>query len=252
MSNASEPVAADTQPPRPWGYFTTLGWVVIANVIGSVIAMVALYYWSPAAFPAGLDFSDSMKAARFVGVTTILGNVIQIGLIVWAARKAPWTVKEYLALTWPSRQEVTVALVAFLILLPALDGMAYLVGQPIIPAFMTDLYRDAEATGSLLLLWIAIVVAAPVAEELIFRGFIFRSWVRSRQYAVLGIIVVAAVFAVIHLQYNWFGVFQVFLIGLMLTWTRWRSNSTLLPMVLHVIANFYAMVQVVLYFRWFS
>lgn len=225
---------------------------MIANVIGSVIAMAALYYWNPAAFPAELDFSDSMKDARFVGVTTILGNVVQIGLIVWAARKAPWTVKEYLALTWPSRQEVTVALVAFLILLPALDAMAYLAGQPIIPAFMTDLYRDAEATGSLLLLWLAIVIAAPVAEELIFRGFIFRSWVRSRQYAVLGIIVVAAVFAVIHLQYNWFGVFQVFLIGLMLTWTRWRSNSTLLPMVLHVIANFYAMVQVVLYFRWFA
>jgi hypothetical protein len=253
MSNATEPLATDaSSPPRPWGYFTTFGWVVIANVIGSVIAMAALYYWNPAAFPSGLDFSDSMKAARFVGVTTILGNIVQVGLIVWAARKPPWTVKEYLALTWPSRQEVTVALVAFLIMLPALDVLAYLAGQPIIPAFMTDLYRDAVATGSLLLLCLAIVVAAPVAEEIIFRGFIFRSWVRSRQYAVLGIVVVSAFFAVIHLQYSWFGVFQVFLIGLLLTWTRWRSGSTLLPMVLHVIANFYAMLQVIAYFRWFA
>jgi membrane protease YdiL (CAAX protease family) len=117
---------------------------------------------------------------------------------------------------------------------------------------MTDLYRDAQATGSLLLLWLAIVVVAPAAEEIIFRGFVFRSWVRSRRYAVLGIIVVSAVFAIIHIQYNWFGVFQVFLIGLMLTWTRWRSGSTLLPMALHVIANFYAMLQVVAYFRWFA
>jgi membrane protease YdiL (CAAX protease family) len=255
MSNASDPLAAGApppSPPRPWGYFTTFGWVVIANVVGSVVAMAALYSWNPDAFPADLDFAGSMKDARFVSATTIIANVVQVVLIVWAARKAPWTVKEYLALTWPSRQEVTVALIAFFIMLPALDAMAYLAGQPIIPAFMTDVYRDARASGTLLLLWLAIVVAAPVAEEIIFRGFIFRSWVRAGRHALLGIVVLSAFFAVIHFQYNWFGVFQVFLIGLLLTWIRWRSGSTLLPMALHVIANGYAMLQVIAYFRWFS
>jgi uncharacterized protein len=101
-------------------------------------------------------------------------------------------------------------------------------------------------------LWLAIVVAAPVAEEIIFRGFIFRGWVRSSQRPMLGIFIVTVLFAVIHIQYNWFGILQVFLIGLLLTWTRWRSDSTLLPMLMHVIANFYAMLQVVLFIDWFS
>ena len=130
--------------------------------------------------------------------------------------------------------------------------MAYLTGQPIIPPFIIDIYRNAQSTGSLPLLWLAIVVAAPIAEEIIFRGFIFRGWVRSPRYAILGILVVAAVFAIIHIQYNWFGVLQVFLIGLTLTWVRWRSGSTLLPMVLHVMANFYAMMQTVVFIHWLS
>ena len=39
-------------------------------------------------------------------------------------------------------------------------------------------------------------------------------------------------------EYNWFGLLQVFIIGLLLSWIRWRSGSTLLTMVLHAIANF--------------
>ena len=159
----------------------------------------------------------------------------------------PWTAKDYLAMKWPSRQEVSVALASLVVLLPVLDAMAYLVGQPIIPSFVVDLYHSAQSQGSMLLLWLAIVMAAPVAEEIIFRGFIFRGWVRPTQRPMIGILIVTLLFAVIHIQYNWFGILQVFLIGLLLTWTRWRSGSTLLTMVMHVIANFYAMLQVIIY-----
>ena len=48
---------------------------------------------------------------------------------------------------------------------------------------------------------------------------------------MIGILIVTLLFTIIHIQYNWFGLLQVFMIGLLLTWTRWRSGSTLLPMV---------------------
>ena len=160
--------------------------------------------------------------------------------------------KDYLAMIWPSQQELVVGLASLVILLPALDGLAYLLGQPIVPSFVIDIYKSAQSQGSLLLLWLAVVVAAPVAEEIIFRGFIFRGWVRSTQRPMLGILAVTLLFTVIHIQYSWFFLLQVFMIGLLLTWTRWRSGSALLPMVMHVIANFYGMLQPVVYFRWFA
>ena len=255
MSNVSEPVAAEPPsplPPKPWGYFSTFGWAVLANVVASILAIGILYLWNSAAFPVDLAYGDSLKNAQYVGATTLLANIIQVGFLIAVVWLARWTAKDYLALIWPARQEIPIALVAFLALLPILDGLAYLTGQPIIPPFIIDLYRNAHSTGSLPLLWLAIVVAAPVAEEIIFRGFIFRGWVRSPRYAMLGIVVVSAFFAIIHIQYNWFGVFQVFLIGLVLTWVRWRSGSTLLPMALHVLANFYAMMQTVVFVHWLS
>jgi membrane protease YdiL (CAAX protease family) len=253
--NASEPLTVEPQAPsspKPWGYFSTFGWAVLANVVGSTVAVVALYLWNSTRFPFDLAVSDSMKDATYVSATTLIANIVQVGLLILVVWLARWKAKDYLALNWPGRQEVAIALVVFIALLPILDGLAYLTGQPIIPPFIIDIYRNAQSTGSLPLLWLAIVVAAPIAEEIIFRGFIFRGWVRSPRYAILGILVVAAVFAIIHIQYNWFGVLQVFLIGLTLTWVRWRSGSTLLPMVLHVMANFYAMMQTVVFIHWLS
>jgi CAAX protease family protein len=254
MSNGSEPLAVQPPPaatPKVWGYFATFGWSLLAYLIASVVAFVALYLWDPTTFRVDLDFSDAMKDAQYVSLTTIVTNVILVALLVvviWIARAKA---KDYLAMTWPSRQEVAIGLASLVILLPALDALAFVLGQPIIPSFVIDIYKSAQSTGSLPLLWLAIVVAAPVAEEVIFRGFIFRGWVRSTQRPMLGILVVTVLFTIIHIQYNWFGLLQVFMIGLLLTWTRWRSGSTLLPMVMHVIANFYAMMQAFVYFRWF-
>jgi membrane protease YdiL (CAAX protease family) len=86
----------------------------------------------------------------------------------------------------------------------------------------------------------------------VFRGFLFRGWVRTATSAVPGIVAVAAVFAIIHVQYNWFGILQVFILGLLFTWIRWRSGSMLLPMLMHAITNFYSMLQTVAVMRWLS
>jgi membrane protease YdiL (CAAX protease family) len=255
MTNSTEPLAAPAPAPtapKIWGYFATFGWSLLAYLIASVISFVLLYLWDPVTFRIDIELSDAMKSAPYVSLTTIVTNIFLVGFligVVWIARA---TAKDYLAMTWPSRQEVIVGLVSLVILLPVLDALAYLVGQPIIPAFVVDVYKSAQSTGSLPLLWLAIVIAAPVAEEIIFRGFIFRGWVRpTTQRPMIGILFVTVLFTVIHIQYNWFGLLQVFMIGLLLTWTRWRSGSMLLPMAMHVIANFYAMMQAFAYFRWF-
>ena len=255
MSNGSEPHAAQAQAPsapKTWGYLATFGWALLAHVVGSIVTVGALYLWDPSTIPANLDFTALMKDARYVSLTTIVANIMQVGLLIAAVWVVGRKASDYLALNWPPRQEVSIALVSLVVLLPLLDGMAYVLGQPIIPAFVIDLYRDARSAGSLPLVWLAIVVAAPVAEEIIFRGFIFRGWVRPSQRPMIGILLVSVLFAIIHIQYNWFGILQVFLIGLLLTWTRWRSGSTLLTMIMHVIANFYAMLQVTIFIDWMS
>ena len=255
MTNGSEPLTAPPPlptAPKTWGYFATFGWALLAYLIASIVSFVLLYLWDPVTFRIDVDFNEAMKSAKYISLTTIVTNAFMVGFLVVTIWIVHAKAKDYLALIWASRQEVVVALISLVILLPALDAVAYLIGQPIIPSFVIDVYKNAQSTESLPLLWLAIVIAAPVAEEIIFRGYIFRGWVRPARQPMLAILVITIFFTIIHIQYNWFGLFQVFMIGLLLTWTRWRSGSTLLPMVMHVIANFYAMMQAYAYFRWFA
>lgn len=254
MTNGTEPLPMQppaAAEPKIWGYFATLGWALLAYAVASLLTLLVMLLWDPTTLPADLDFNALMKDARYISLSTIITNVILVSflvLVIWVARSKAI---DYLALTWPPGHEVAVALASMVILLPALDALAYLLGQPIIPPFVIDVYKSGQSQGSLPLLWLAIVIAAPVAEEILFRGFLFRGWVRPTHLPMLAILVITLVFTVIHIQYNWFGMLQVFMLGLLLTWTRWRSGSTLLPMAMHVIANFYAMLQAVAYFRWF-
>ena len=69
---------------------------------------------------------------------------------------------------------------------------------------------------------------------------------------MLGILVISLLFTVIHMQYDWFGLFQVFLIGLLLGWIRWRSGSTLLTMDCMPSSTPRPPLQTIAYIRWFS
>jgi CAAX protease family protein len=80
----------------------------------------------------------------------------------------------------------------------------------------------------------AIVVFAPVAEELFFRGIVFNAWLREagRAWAYVGS---AALFALIHLSLV--SLLPIFLLGLALAWAYERTGSLLTPIVMHATVN---------------
>ena len=81
---------------------------------------------------------------------------------------------------------------------------------------------------------LAIVVLAPIAEELFFRGVVFNAFKRERgrRWAYVGS---AALFAVIHLSLV--ALVPIFLLGLALAWVYERTGSLLAPIVMHAVVN---------------
>jgi membrane protease YdiL (CAAX protease family) len=61
--------------------------------------------------------------------------------------------------------------------------------------------------------------------------------------AVPAVVVISALWAISHVQYNWFSILQIFLLGLVLGWARWRSGSTMLTFAMHALNNTWAMVE---------
>jgi len=64
--------------------------------------------------------------------------------------------------------------------------------------------------------------------------------------------VISLAWAALHIQYDWAGMLQIFVVGLFLGWIRWRSGSTLLTFLLHVLFNLEATAETVLQAKFFS
>jgi len=239
----------NVSPPEPWGYWATGGWVIVALLASLIFSLVVLLAWDPAALT---DATDLLKNGPLISITGVISAVAEIGVLALAARLADWRPSAYLALILPSRHAVMIAFGYLIPFLLAYDALTWLLGKDIVTSFQLDTYRSAKTQGGVLLLWLAFVVAAPLSEEIIFRGFLFRGWVRSRRTLWPGILAISAFFAALHVQYDLFGIAQVFCIGVVLGWTRWWSGSTVLTILMHATINFWATLQSVVKVEWFS
>ncbi|MCJ7675274.1 MAG: CPBP family intramembrane metalloprotease [Sedimentisphaerales bacterium] len=122
------------------------------------------------------------------------------------------------------------------------DTLIFLLGRPIVPDFMLAAYRTAY---SLPLLWLALMVMAPLAEEIFFRGFLFKGIESSKLGPAGAIIITALAWSVMHLQYDIYGIAGLFAGGLLLGLARLRSNSIYPPIVMHALQNLIATIEVV-------
>jgi membrane protease YdiL (CAAX protease family) len=85
--------------------------------------------------------------------------------------------------------------------------------------------------------WLAvvgIVLAGPIAEEIVFRGLLFGA-LEKRLPAGWTISITATCFALAHLQPIYF--VPIFAVGLMLGWVRHKSGGIALPLVIHCLNN---------------
>ena len=98
--------------------------------------------------------------------------------------------------------------------------------------------------AAVILVWLGIN-AAPVMEELLFRGFLLRGYTASRLGPIGAVLLTSAAWASMHIQYEVFYVVQIFVLGCVFGWLRLRSGSTTLTLILHGIVNLTAIVQTV-------
>lgn len=129
-------------------------------------------------------------------------------------------------------------LVAFLF---ASEFLTRLLGKSSESAIMIHIFKTAVFPP---LLWLVIVVIAPIFEEMLFRGFLYRGIEFSRLGPIGAVIITALCWSLIHSpQYDTYQVATVFAIGLLLGHVRARSGSIMLTIILHAANNLIAMIQ---------
>jgi len=226
--------------PQPWGRLATFGLGLVALLGSQAAALLALSWWFGRGIAQMPDFSGDGVAVTIVIFVSI---PIQLVLLYLMAQRPGITAADYLGLKLPSRGELMFGAAATVTLIILGNALSWVLGRFIVTPFQLDIYRTADAAGWLPLLWVAVVVVTPIGEESLFRGFLFRGWLRASRDVWAVIAITAFLWAIVHVQYDWYIIAQVFCFGLLLGWLRWATGSTILTMLMHGLINFEGMLE---------
>jgi len=218
--------------------------VIMAKILLDSVVMAAFL------IPHGLEhgpesiitYAQTLQSDGFVlAVATLTSAVPCTGLVVLIAflRKGIG-VRDYLALRLPTiRSFATWAAITVVVLLLT-DAIRLSLGEPLVPDDAQVWYKTSRIPA---LLWIAFVVAAPIVEEIIFRGFMFRGLAATRAGNAGAVIIPALIWAAMHLQYNAIDMASIFILGIVWGVARIRTGSTYATMAFHAVTNIVATLE---------
>jgi len=233
------------RPPRIWKFWGTALWglfVFAAMFIGqiAVVAYFVLRQQGPVDVAGAIHvLGDGLT----ISISVIMGLPAVLAALWVPIRLSRTPFADYLALRWTSWGNLLTGIVMLFVVVMGWDEVSRLTGREVTPGFMGGVLQSARADSAVWLLVIAFCVAAPITEEFFARGFLYRGWSETVLRPAGAILLSSLVWTALHLQYDWFFLGEVFSIGLVLGYFRYRSNSIWLTVVLHGLNNLAAVVQ---------
>jgi membrane protease YdiL (CAAX protease family) len=238
------PVVELLTAPRPtyWGPWATVAFYVLFVVVYFAVGMGALIGFGLTAMsltPDAVPITAATRANLLLGALWVIApcEIAGASLLAWLRRGE--SVQGYLGLKHVPFSAVTRWLGAMVVLVVLTDLIQLALHRPIVPAVMVEQYRNANPP----LLWSAAILAAPLWEEIVFRGFLLTGFINSRLGNLGGVLLTTALFAVLHTQYDAFGIASVASTGILLGYARITTGSTVTPLVMHIFGNVIAAVE---------
>ena len=213
--------------------------ILAIGVGGGTLAARAFEIWvgadRPGARPAGaIEALNAAQLSVFLVGFQIASIALTLAVAPYFARPA----EKLIPLGWPQRALWVIALstlVLFAIML-VFGTIVYVFDRD---AFVSDVkpFADMAQTRVWWALLIGAAIGAPIAEELLFRGFLFGVLRQTRLRLAGTMFVTAALWAALHMQYSLYGLAAIFCIGLYLGWLREKTGSLIPPVVCHALYN---------------
>ena len=253
--SALEPTSAGTAPVAvappltpAWGFWPTLGFSLMIGIVNGIASVLAVFLVLDVAILSDPNFSwsdyvfsgfDTDFGAVFAASVLLSGAVslALIGALIKARHGA--AIKEYLGVK-PLPLRTMAGLIAL--------TLGLVVVNEIINTFR-HLPEDAAGAGDLfggvglIFVWLAVVGMAPLFEEVMFRGFMFQGFLRTRLGPSLAIILPAVWWGLLHAQYGGFDKLVIVALGVVFAVVRLRTGSLWGPLAMHATWNLVAMIQ---------
>ena len=241
---------------HPQPLFTRLGTLLL--IIGMVVfffisQLIGIYIAGKLVLPTaksatvGDIFFFGSNDGTIVSISIMIGCVLLVAISALVIRVRGGNLKQYLALR-PFSLAVGMGMIGLLLIfMIGSQALTYMLDKSPL-AFVDPLYQSVR---SVWLLIFAMVIVAPIYEELIFRGILWSAIAEQftsppdAEYrgAIVASLVTSLIFAVIHLQYGIYEISTIVVLALLFCYARIKSGSLILPILLHIINNGAAMWQ---------
>ena len=235
----------------PWGFWATLGFsAIIFGLFSALQILVATAFVSLAKVQhPELDLEVYAKSLSSNGlclaIMEIVSGLICIPLtLLFTKLRKNISIKNYIGFREPLKKEWVKWLLILGAFLFLSDAVTFSLHRPIVPPFVIEAYKTASFLPALLF---AIIIMAPIFEEIFFRGFFFQGIRYSRLGPIGAMGITSLIWAVIHVQYDIYGITTLFAFGLLLGIARIKTDSIHLLMVMHSLASLVATIETVLH-----
>jgi uncharacterized protein len=249
LDPAHPPITVIPTPksPRIWKFWGTCLWGLFVFA-AMFVGQLAVVGWFLLRREGPVDMASAIHVVSgglTISLSVIMGLPAVLAALWIAIRVSRTSFADYLALRWTSWTNLLIGVVAMVVLVMGWDLLSRAAGRDAAPGFMMEVLQSAQADGALWLLVIAFCVAAPITEEFFARGFLYRGWSESFLGPAGAILLSSVAWTALHLQYDWFFFGEVFSIGLLLGYIRYRSGSIWLTVILHGLNNLAATLQTI-------
>lgn len=231
------------KPTRPNGWWLALGysaWTLASIMLfSSIVILIFLLGVAPL---IGISeeilrqpqWTLALYAAQYgigLGILLLLPALFQ--------KQNKQKLRELFGLIYrPKLKDIGTVAVVFILYFMASIVVQMVVGL-LVPGFNADQAQDVGFDGisapiELVVAFVALVILAPIAEELIFRGYLFGS-LRDNISVLPAAIITSAIFGLVHGQWN-VGL-DTFVLSLALCYLREKTGSIWAGVLLHAIKN---------------
>ncbi len=237
MDQKPDDVAVPTKP-KLWGPVSGILLGLVIFMIAQTAAYIVISIMASAQDLSVKTYYDQNPVlVSFVG--SVLLGTIGVGLVYLATKKYDsWTALKLKRATLEQLFWVLPGILAYI----GISAVLYVLVDNFFPGVDLDQEQnigfDTAARGvQLALAFVALVVIAPISEEILFRGYTFQG-VRRSFHWIIAAVVSAGLFGVAHGQFN--VAMDTFALGITACWLLEKTGSLWPAILLHGIKNFIA------------
>lgn len=238
--NPYQPPQLPTTPPllppvekSPWNAWWTLLWAVVLLAIWQTVMTIGLFI-AALHSEIGID-GDVIGLTAFATLFFVCPACWLIGQV-----RPGYSGFGYLGNDrtkwwhWPAWGAATIGCsVIFTLIAPSLgiDGPD------------DSVIQMARTTNVPLFLYLGVGIGAPLVEEFIFRGALWRGWRLSRLGLWGTLLITSFLWAILHVQYPAAIIAYIFCLGLLLGFAREKSGNLWIPVWMHALNNGLATIE---------